>query len=87
MSNSVSRWIPGLKLYDDEATQKLWDYFSDRLVALARRKLGNAPKRMADEEDIVLQLLPRRVFRKACQSGLARRVVVGTFGNYETKDR
>lgn len=50
--HSVTYWIKDLKEGRGESIQKLWDRYFDQLVGLAHRKLGNAEKRVADEEDI-----------------------------------
>lgn len=49
---SVSQWIADLKEGDPDAARKLEERYFGRLVALARQKLGNAPRRAADEEDV-----------------------------------
>ena len=49
---STSAWIEGLKANQPTAIEKLWERYSERLVGLARSKLGNAPKAVADEDDI-----------------------------------
>jgi RNA polymerase sigma factor (sigma-70 family) len=51
---SVSRLIDGLVVGDEAAIQQLWERYFRRLVGLARRKLANAPRRAADEEDVAL---------------------------------
>lgn len=51
---SVTRWIDGLKLGDDEAARRLWDRYFSSLVRLARKRLGEVPRGQADEEDIAL---------------------------------
>jgi RNA polymerase sigma factor (sigma-70 family) len=51
---SVSCWIEQLKRGDEEATARLWQRFYQRLVGLATRKLGKSPRRVADEEDVVV---------------------------------
>jgi DNA-directed RNA polymerase specialized sigma24 family protein len=53
-STSVTQWIGRLKAGDPEAAQKLWERYFRRLVGLARKKLGAAPRRAADEEDVAL---------------------------------
>ncbi|MBI3411158.1 MAG: RNA polymerase subunit sigma-70 [Planctomycetes bacterium] len=63
---SVSRWLVALKEGDSEAASALWRQYFDRLVRLARQKLGAAPRRAADEEDVALS-----VFRCLCD-GAAR---------------
>ncbi len=50
--SSVTEWIAGLKAGEAEAADRLWNRYFQRLVRLARRKLGSAPRRVADEEDI-----------------------------------
>ena len=54
---SVTAWIAGLREGEDEAARQLWQRYFQRIVDLARRKLGDAPRRMADEEDIALDAL------------------------------
>jgi RNA polymerase sigma factor (sigma-70 family) len=49
---SVTQWIAGLKGGKAEAADRLWHRYFERLVRLARRKLGSAPRRVADEEDV-----------------------------------
>jgi DNA-directed RNA polymerase specialized sigma24 family protein len=53
-TGSVSVWIEQLKAGEQVAAQKLWENYFQRLVALARAKLRNAPRRAADEEDVAL---------------------------------
>jgi DNA-directed RNA polymerase specialized sigma24 family protein len=59
--HSVTEWIGKLQTGDDEAARQLWRRYFDRLVELARRRLGTAPRRVADEEDVALS-----VFRCLC---------------------
>src|SRR5262245_28554741 len=54
---SVSSCIQGLKQGDESAFQELWERYFTRLVHLARKKLGDAPRRVADEEDVALSVL------------------------------
>jgi DNA-directed RNA polymerase specialized sigma24 family protein len=51
---SITRWIALLKEGDPAAAQQLWERYFRRLVGLAREKLGGAPRRVADEEDVAL---------------------------------
>ena len=60
--NSVSQWISDLKTDDSAAANKLWHRYYERLVRLAARKLGGAPRRAADEEDVV-----QSAFNSFCQ--------------------
>lgn len=50
----VSRWIHELTDGDAEAAQRLWQHYCDRLIRLASRRLGNAHRAVADEEDVAL---------------------------------
>jgi DNA-directed RNA polymerase specialized sigma24 family protein len=52
--NSVTQWIQQLKAGDRAGVQQLWERFFRRLIGLARKKLQNAPRRVADEEDVAL---------------------------------
>ena len=54
---SVTTWIKGLKAGKEEAARQLWERFFGRLVDLARKKLGGAPRRISDEEDVALAAL------------------------------
>lgn len=51
---SVTRMIAGLKAGDEQAAQQLWETYCQRLVGFARRKLGNTPRRIADEDDVAV---------------------------------
>lgn len=64
---SVTRWLGDLKGGDAEAAQPLWDRYFERLVRLARRRLGGAPAPgFGDEEDAALS-----AFHSVC-AGAAR---------------
>jgi DNA-directed RNA polymerase specialized sigma24 family protein len=53
-TGSVTHWLQLLQVGDDQAAQRLWErYFCD-LMELARQKLRTASRRIADEEDVVL---------------------------------
>lgn len=52
-AGSVTGWILDLKSGDPRAAQRLWDRYVKQLIRLAHYKLGSAPRRMADEEDVV----------------------------------
>jgi DNA-directed RNA polymerase specialized sigma24 family protein len=51
---SVTYWLRQLQTGDQEAFQKLWEVYFERLVGLARQKLRGASGRAADEEDVAL---------------------------------
>jgi DNA-directed RNA polymerase specialized sigma24 family protein len=59
---SVTRWIGHLKGGDAHAAHHLWQRYFHRLVALARTKIGQAPRAVADEEDAALS-----AFRNLCE--------------------
>lgn len=50
----VTLWIDQLKAGDAIAAQKLWEVYFQRMVELARRKLSDSPRAVADEEDVAL---------------------------------
>ena len=50
----VTVWIGMLKAGDPAAARPLWDRYFHRLVGLARKRLRDAPRRAADEEDVAL---------------------------------
>jgi RNA polymerase sigma factor (sigma-70 family) len=66
--DSVTAWIGNLKDGQDEASQKLWQRYFGQLVGLAARRLGSAPRRIADEEDVAVS-----VFESLCRGAAAGR--------------
>ena len=73
---SVSQWFLQLKIGDAEAAQNLWDRYSTRLIEQAYKRLGSAPKRVADEEDIAIC-----VFQSLCRGAKA-----GRFDDFKNRD-
>jgi RNA polymerase sigma factor (sigma-70 family) len=69
---SVTRWISALKRGDQDAANGLWETYSRRLVALARARLGDVPRLVADEEDVALSAFDS--FCRHAQSGRFRRL-------------
>jgi DNA-directed RNA polymerase specialized sigma24 family protein len=65
--NSVTRWISALKLGDQSAAQRLWEAYFRRLVGLAHARLRDAPRRIADEEDVALSAF--QSFWQGAQAG------------------
>ena len=73
---SITRLFEELKAGNHKAAEELWAIYFNRLVAVARMRLGQAPKRVADEEDIALS-----VFNDLCV-GAAR----GNFAEHVRRD-
>ncbi len=51
-NDSVADCLRRLKSGNPDAARELWDLYNRRLVALARVKLRDMPRRATDEEDI-----------------------------------
>jgi DNA-directed RNA polymerase specialized sigma24 family protein len=51
---SVTRCIAELKAGEESAAERLWQAYFQRLVGLARAKLGPRARPLADEEDVAL---------------------------------
>jgi RNA polymerase sigma factor (sigma-70 family) len=64
---SVTGWLHALQDGDREGAQQLWDRFSRRLLALARQNLHDAPRGLADEEDVALSAFDS--FCRAAEKG------------------
>jgi RNA polymerase sigma factor (sigma-70 family) len=73
---SISHWIAELKDGDASAAERLWERYAMRLVELARRRLKDAPKQVADEEDVAAS-----VFHSLCRGAAA-----GRFENVKNRD-
>ncbi len=56
-SGSISILIEKVRAGDEEAIQRVWDAYFPDLVRVARKQLGSAPRREADEEDVALSAL------------------------------
>jgi DNA-directed RNA polymerase specialized sigma24 family protein len=65
---SVTRLIGMLKEGDRAAAQRLWEAYFQRLVALARARLRNTARRVADEEDVALSAFDS-FYRRAERGG------------------
>jgi DNA-directed RNA polymerase specialized sigma24 family protein len=52
--SSISMWISKVKVGDEDAAQKIWERFFEKLVRLTRKRLEGAPRAAADEDDVVL---------------------------------
>ena len=53
----VTRWLRELEAGDQDAARLLWQRYYRELVELARARLGQTPRRIADEEDVALSVL------------------------------
>ena len=66
--DEVTVWLRGLADGDELAIEQIWRKYYDQLVRLARRKLMDANRRMADEEDIAIS-----TFESFCRGATAGR--------------
>ena len=73
---SVSNWLHAFQAGDREAVRQLWKRYFNRMVGLARLKLGNSPCGAADEEDVALS-----AFDSFCQG-----VEQGEFSRLQDRD-
>ncbi|HEY7157333.1 MAG TPA: ECF-type sigma factor [Gemmataceae bacterium] len=51
---TITGWVSRLQAGDQAAAQPLWESYFERLVRLARGRLGAANRAAADEEDVAL---------------------------------
>ncbi len=68
LKQSVTLWIEGLKEGSDSAAHQIWERYFGKLVKLAEKRLGNAARRIADEEDVAIS-----VFQSLCEGAAAGR--------------
>ena len=52
--NSVSVWLDALRSSDENAAQKLWERYFQRIERLAAKKLQRRYNRVFDEEDVAI---------------------------------
>lgn len=67
-AEGVTRWLGQLAEGDPLAVQRIWEQYYGRLVRLARKKLGDSSRRVADEEDVALS-----AFHSFCRGAAAGR--------------
>jgi DNA-directed RNA polymerase specialized sigma24 family protein len=67
IGNSVTQWLSALKQGDQAAAVGLWETYFRRLVGLARVRLRDLPRRIADEEDVALSAFDS--FCRGAQAG------------------
>src|SRR5580658_11337782 len=53
-NDAVTVWLGQLQAGESAAARPLWEKYFHRLVGLARKRLRDAPRRAADEEDVAL---------------------------------
>jgi DNA-directed RNA polymerase specialized sigma24 family protein len=68
----VTRWISALKQGDQAAASGLWESYFRRLMGLARARLRDVPRLIADEEDVALSAFDS--FCRRAQAGQFRRL-------------
>ena len=68
----MTRWISELKRGDKAAASGLWDSYFRRLMSLARARLHDVPRLIADEEDVALSAFDS--FCRGAQAGHFRRL-------------
>ncbi len=68
LEDEVTVWFRGLAEGEDAAVEMIWQKYYDQLVRLARRKLTDGNRRMADEEDIAIS-----TFESFCRGAAAGR--------------
>src|SRR5262245_65901174 len=66
-SGDVTRWIRRLQAGERNVIQGLCERYYRSVVALARRRLGDLPRRAADEEDVALSAFDS--FCRAAEQG------------------
>ena len=54
MTGSITHWLLELRGGNRKASQPIWERYFYRLVRLARAHLNGSPRRVADEEDVVI---------------------------------
>jgi DNA-directed RNA polymerase specialized sigma24 family protein len=75
-NGDVTHWLRQLQAGNREPVQKLWERYYRELVILARKKLGDLPRRVADEEDVALSAF----------DSFIRRAEQGRFPRLEDRD-
>src|SRR4051794_9472552 len=74
--DSVTKWLHAFQAGDREAVRHLWKRYFNRMIGLARLKLGNLPCGAADEEDVALS-----AFDSFCQG-----IEQGQFSRLQNRD-
>jgi RNA polymerase sigma factor (sigma-70 family) len=72
----VSLWLSRLQRGDERAAEVIWREYFEKIVRLARRRLGEMPRRASDEEDVALSAM----------NSLFRGAEAGRFPRLEDRD-
>ncbi len=72
----VSQWLTLLQRGDQRAAEVIWREYFEKIVRLAKRRLGELPRRAADEEDVALSAM----------NSLFRGAEAGRFPRLEDRD-
>jgi DNA-directed RNA polymerase specialized sigma24 family protein len=54
LDDAITAWLGQLQAGESAVARHLWEKYFHRLVGLARKRLRDAPRRAADEEDVAL---------------------------------
>lgn len=57
VSGSITRMIAELKDGDRQGIALLWERYFEKLMRVARQKMGQYPRRVADEEDVAMSVM------------------------------
>ena len=55
--DDTDQWLHKFTAGDEAAVKALWDRYHERLMQIARQRLGQGHRRLADEEDVALSAL------------------------------
>ena len=55
--DEITLWMNRLAQQPDVAAERIWGHYYEKLVRYAARKLGDAPRREWDEEDVAISAL------------------------------
>ena len=74
--DQISMWIGRLHQGDSRAPEVIWRGYFEKLVRLARRRMGEMPRRAVDDEDVALSAM----------NSLFRGVDAGRFPKLDDRD-
>ena len=70
-TDTVGQWLGNLAEGDPQAAERIWDRYCQRLLTLARGKLGRRHRRVSDEEDVAISAFAS--FCQGVRAGASRR--------------